>query len=162
MTLYEINKIIENVLENCIDPETGEIADEELMVQYDSLQLQRDEKAENICCFIKNLKADAAAIKEEAKKLTARAKAAENKAEHLEQYLGFCLHGEKLNTPRASVSYRRSQFVEVEEGATRFLPDEYIRIKDPEPDKVAIKAALKEGKELPGCYLVDKVSMIIK
>lgn len=162
MTLYEIDKLIQNVLENCTDPETGEIYDEELMVQYDSLRLQKDEKAENVACYIKNLEAEAAAIKEEAKKLTIRARVAENKAAHLRSYLQFCLNGEKLSMPRAAVSYRKSKAVEVEDEAWQFLPEQYLRIKQPEPDKKAIGEALKAGQTLPGCKLVENVSMIIK
>lgn len=162
MTLYEIDQQIQNVLENCIDPETGEIYDEELMVQYDSLRLQKEEKAENVACFIKNLEAEAAAIKEEAKKLTARAKTAENKAAHLKSYLQFCLNGEKLSMPRAAVSYRHSKAVDVEPDAWQFLPEQYLRRKDPEPDKKAIGEALKVGQTLPGCKLVENVSIIIK
>lgn len=162
MTLYEINEQIQNILENCMDPETGEIYDEELMVQYDSLRLQKEEKAENVACFIKNLRADAAAIKEEAKKLAARAKSAENKADHLEDYLRYCLQGEKLNTARCAVSYRKSKAVDVEPDAWQFLPEQYLRMKQPEPDKKAIGDALKAGQTLPGCKLVENVSMIIK
>jgi hypothetical protein len=162
MTLYAINEQIQNILESCYDPDPGEIYDEELMVQYDSLRLQKEEKAENVACFIKNLEAEATAIKEEAKKLASRAKVAENKAAHLKGYLQFCLQGEKLSTPRAAVSYRKSKMVDVEEDAWQFLPEQYLRIKQPEPDKKAIGEALKAGQTLPGCKLVENVSMIIK
>ena len=162
MTLYEINGIIENILENCYNPETGEIYDEDLMVQYESLRLTKEEKAENIACFIKNLRAESAAIKEEAKKLTARAKTAENKANSLEGYLQFCLKGEKLSTSRCAISYRKSQKVEVDENRLAEIPEQYLRHKDPEVDKTAVKEALKAGETVPGCSLVDNVSMIIK
>ena len=162
MTLYEINEQIQNILENCYDPETGEIYDEELMVQYDSLRLQREEKAENVACYIKNLRAESAAIKEEAKKLAARAKSAENKADHLEDYLQYCLQGEKLNTTRCAVSYRKSKKVEFDENRLFEVPEKYLRYKDPELDKKAVTEALKAGEEVPGCKLVENVSMIIK
>ena len=42
------------------------------------------------------------------------------------------------------------------------LPDEYLRFKDPEPDKTKIKAALKAGIELKGCTLVAKQNLQIK
>lgn len=162
MTLYEINGIIEGILENCYNPETGEIYDEDLMVQYESLRLTKEEKAENIACFIKNLEAESAAIKEEAKRLTARAKSAENKANHLKDYLQFCMHGEKLSTPRCAISYRKSQKVEVDENRLNEIPEDYLRYKDPEVDKTRVKEALKAGEVIPGCKLVDNVSMIIK
>ena len=162
MTLFDIEKTIQNVLENCIDPETGEVVDEELLVQYDSLRMAKEEKAENICCFIKNLEAEANATAEEANKMAARAKSAKSKAAHLRNYLQFCLNGEKLSTPRAAVTYRRSQQVKAEPEAWRFLPEKYLHIKQPEVNKVEVGKALKAGEMVPGCKLVDNVSMIIK
>ena len=162
MTLYEINNAIQDTLEQAVDPETGELVDEALLEQYDKLIMDRDQKVENIGLYIKNLEADAAAIKAEAKNLTARAKAAENKAEHLRNYLQFCLNGQKFQSPRLSVSFRRSQKVEVDQNRLFEIPEDYLRYKDPEVDKKRVSEALKAGEDIPGCTLVDSVSMIIK
>ena len=162
MTLYEIDKAIQEALEGAVDPESGEIIDEELLAAYDQLRMDRDQKVENIGLYIKNLEADAAAIKAEAKNLTARAKAAENKAEHLRNYMQFCLNGRKFQSPRLSVSSRRSQKVEVDQNRLFEIPDDYLRYKDPEVDKKRVSEALKAGEDIPGCTLVDSVSMIIK
>ncbi len=161
-SLYDINKDIEFVLEQAIDPETGKILDDALMAQYEQLQLDRSEKIENIVCFIKNLEADSKAIKEEAKNLTGRAKSAENKANHLRQYLEFCLQGEKFQSPKASVSFRKAQKVQVDENRLAEIPEEFLRYKDPEVDKTRVKEALKAGETVPGCELVESNSMIIK
>lgn len=162
MTLYEIDKAIQEALEGAVDPESGEIIDEALLAAYDQLRMDRDQKVENIGLYIKNLEADAAAIKAEAKNLTARAKAAENKAEHLRNYMQFCLNGQKFQSPRLSVSFRRSQKVEVDQNRLFEIPDDYLRYKDPEVDKKRVSEALKAGEDIPGCTLVDSVSMIIK
>ena len=162
MTLYEINEAIQEALEAAVDPETGEITDDALLAQYEQLQMDRDQKVENIGLFIKNLEADAAAIKAETKNLAARAKAAENKAEHLRSYLQFCLDGEKFQSPRLAVSFRHSKKVEVDPARLYEIPDDYLRYKEPEPDKKAIGDALKAGQDIPGCQLVENVSMIIK
>lgn len=162
MTLYEIDNAIREVLESAADPETGELVDEALLEQYDKLIMDRDQKVENIGLYIKNLEADAAAIKAEAKNLTARAKAAENKAEHLRNYMQFCLDGQKFQSPRLSVSFRRSQKVEVDQNRLFEIPDDYLRYKDPEVDKKRVSEALKAGEDIPGCTLVESISMIIK
>lgn len=162
MTLYEIDKAIQEALEGAVDPESGEIIDEALLAAYDQLRMDRDQKVENIGLYIKNLEADSAAIKAEAKNLTARAKAAENKAEHLRNYMQFCLNGQKFQSPRLSVSFRRSQKVEVDQNRLFEIPDDYLRYKDPEVDKKRVSEALKAGEDIPGCTLVDSVSMIIK
>ena len=64
MNLFEIDEAIEKAFALAVDPETGEV-DEERMVLLEALHMERDKKIENIACLIKNLKADAAALKAE-------------------------------------------------------------------------------------------------
>ena len=162
MTLYEIDRAIQDILESAVDPETGEIMDEAMMNAYDQLRMDRDQKIENIGCFIKNLEADAAAIKAEAKNLTARANAATNKAEHLREYLQFCLGEQKFQSPRLSVSFRHSKKVEVDPEHMNEIPTMFLRYRMPEVDKKAVADEIKAGHVVPGCELVESVSMIIK
>ena len=162
MTLYEINNAIQDVLDYALDPETGEILDDALMASYDQLRMDRDEKIENIGCFIKNLEADAKAIREAEKSLADRRRAAENKAEHLRNYLQFCLAGQKFQSPRLAVSFRKSKKVVFDEVHLYDVPDDYLRYKEPELDKKLVADALKAGEVIPGCELVESVSMIIK
>ena len=162
MTLYEIDNAIREVLESAADPETGELVDEELLEQYDKLIMDRDQKVENVGLFIKNLEADAKAIREEEKALADRRRAAENKAEHLRNYLQFCLGGQKFSTPRLAVSFRKSKKLQFDEAHLYDIPDDYLRYKEPELDKNRITEALKAGEDIPGCSLVENVSMIIK
>lgn len=162
MTLYEINKSIVEVLEKSIDPETGEFISDAYLEDYEQLQMERSEKIENIGLYIKNLEADAKAIKEEASNLTDRARSMENKAKHLRYYMQSCLGEQKFQTTRLSVSFRHTKKVEVDDDYLDVIPEEFLRFKDPEPDKKAIGDALKSGEYVPGCSLVDNVSMIIK
>ena len=102
MNLYDIEK---EIME-CIDEETGEIIDIE---KLDALTMERDTKIENICLWIKNLKADAVALKAEKDHFAARQKAAENKAESLTKYISNFLNGDKYKSARVTVSYRKSE-----------------------------------------------------
>ncbi len=158
MTLYEINSAIENTFYSLIDPETGEIIGD--TAALDELQIQRDEKVENIALFIKNLKAEAEAIKAEEKKLADRRRTCENRVSWLNKYLANSLQGEKFKTARVSVSWRKTQSVDVPD--VWKLPEDYRRYKDPEPDKARIKEDLKKGIEIEGAELVDSLSMIVK
>ena len=158
MTLYEINEQLRNAIEFGCDPETGEIID---TVALEKLEMARDEKIENICLFIKDLKAEAAAIKTEKDVLDARMKASTKKADSLTNYLQLMLSGEKFKTSRCAVSYRKTQAVKITDES--LLPDTYIRRKViEEPDKVAIREALKAGGEVAGACLEDRQSMTIK
>ena len=158
MTIYEIN---EQIL-NCIDPETGEIID---IDKLNELELERDAKIENVACWIKELKAEAEAIKAEKLALAERQKVAENKAESLKKWLTFALNGEKFKTAKCSVSFRKTESVEVtDEGLSNLMKehDELLTYKAPEPNKKAIKDALKDGLSVEGVRLECNTSVIIK
>ena len=70
MTLYEIDKRIEDAMERAVDPETGEIISDEAMAELEQLDMDRGEKIENTAMYYKNLMSDADQLKAEAKKLT--------------------------------------------------------------------------------------------
>lgn len=156
MNLYDI----EYEITNCVDSETGEIIDEK---RLDALQMAREKKIENILLWIKNLKSEAGAIREEEKKLADRRQSDEKKAESLTQYVQNVLNGEKFKTSRVVVSYRKSEAVIVDDlQLMQETCDEYLKYKDPEPDKAKIKAALKDGITVPGCHLEERQNITIK
>lgn len=157
--LYEINAELERLWEQAVDPETGEVNDD-LDAQIEALQMERDQKVEYIALMIKNELSDADAIKTEKDKLAERERVKRNKAARLKAYLEWALDGEKFQTPRVNISYRSTSSVEVVN--INKVPPEFLRLKDPEVDKTAVKAALKEGQEVPGCELLAKRSMTIK
>ena len=158
MKLYEID----NAILECIDLETGEIIDTE---QLDKLQMERDTKLENVACWIKDLKAEAEALKNEKQALAERQRVAENKAESLKKWLAYALQGEKFKTPKCAISFRKSEAVEVtDEGLNNLMKehDELLTYKAPEPNKTAIKQAIKDGLSVAGVQLVQNTSTIIK
>lgn len=157
MTLYEI----ESEILNCFDPETGEILDEALL---DALNLERTVKIENILCLIKNLNAEANAIRDEEKNLERRRKSAENKAERLKNYVAMALNGENFKTPRVSATWRKSKAVVVDDVCNLMTGDfdSFLKYKEPEPDKTKIKQALESGFKIPGCRIEERNNMNIK
>lgn len=160
MNLYEIESSLARAFEAAIDPDTGEILNEDMADEFERLQMDRDTKVENIACYIKNLRAEAAALKAEKDSLAARQKTAENRANSLSRYLAGYLNGDKFKTARASITWRKSEAVEVYDAA--LLTDDYLVIPQPSPNKAEIKAALKAGKDVPGTRLVENHNMIIK
>ena len=159
MTIYEID----NNIMNCIDMETGEVVDTD---KLNELQMERDAKIENVALWIKELKAETEAIKNEKQALAERQRVAENKAESLKNWLAYALNGEKFKTAKCSISYRNSESVEVtEEGLEALMRDheDLLTYKTPEPNKKAIKDAIKnDGLTVAGVQLVQKTSTIIK
>ena len=160
-TLFDINRNLMAAWDAAVDPETGEV-DETALALFESLQMERDAKIENIGCWVKNLKSDAEALKEEAKNMKERADAADRKAESLKRYLAAALNGQKFQTAKVAIGWRKSVSVEVDEDLT-VLPTKYVRTKTTvEPDKTAIKDALKAGEVIEGCRLVEKNNISIK
>ncbi len=158
MKLYEID----NAILECIDMETGEVIDSE---KLDALNMERDAKIENVVLWIKDLKAEAEAIKAEKLALAERQKIAENKVESLKKWVAYALGGQKFSTAKCAVSFRNTESVEVtEEGLEALMKehDELLTYKAPEPNKKAIKDAIKDGLSVAGVQLVHNVSTIIK
>ena len=158
MKLYEID----NAILECIDMETGEIIDAE---KLDALNMERDAKIENVVLWIKDLKAEAEAIKAEKLALAERQKIAENKVDSLKKWVAYALGGQKFSTAKCAVSFRNTESVEVtEEGIEALMKEhnELLTYKAPEPNKKAIKDAIKDGLSVAGVQLVQNVSTIIK
>ncbi len=152
-SLYEIDQRILAL----VDEETGEITNFE---QLDKLQIEREAKIENIALWIKNLKSDEESYKAEKQAFEDRQKQVKQRRESLERYLSDVLNGEKFKTARVECSFRKSQRVEVEN--IELLPEEFLKYKNPEADKTAIKEAIKEGKEVAGARIVYALNLQIK
>lgn len=160
MNLYEINANIMEAFEKAIDPETGEILDAEAVEELEGLQIQRDDKIENILLWIKNLNAEAEALKKEKLAFADRQARAEKKIESLKKYVSDALAGEKFKTDRVAVTWRRSESVGYT-GDITALPAECIKVKT-DVDKTALKNLLKSGVEIPGAEITEKLNIQIK
>ena len=160
--LYDIDQ---DILD-CVDMETGEIVDTE---KLNALQMEREQKLEGVALWIKDLNAEATAVKEEADKLTTRKKALDNKVAGLKAWLLQALGGEKLKTARCNVYQTHSQRVNIpdEPKLIGFLqtlkePERFLRFKEPELRRDEIKKALKDDYEIPGAYLEETESVVIR
>ncbi|MBR3333726.1 MAG: siphovirus Gp157 family protein [Clostridia bacterium] len=150
----------------CVDMETGEILDPE---KLDALQMEREQKLEGVALWIKDLKAEAEAVKAEADKLTARKKAVENKIDGLKNWLLYALNGEKLKTARCNVYQTHSQKVVIDDEKalvdmlmTSPFGEKFLRVKEPEIDKNALKDSMKQGYEYEFAHLEQTESVVIK
>lgn len=167
MTLYEIDAqiraFIDQIMEN-IDEETGEVPDIDPS-KLEELNEAREKKLENIALYIKNLEAEAEAIKAEEKTLKARRDRDEKKAERLKKLLAESLHNadqDKFTTARCAVSFRRSKAVVVTN--QDILEERFIKKKITyEVDKALLKKALEEGTEdIDGAHLEERQNIQIK
>lgn len=155
--IYHIRKELED-FEFEVDPETGELLN---APEWDALNMAYGEKVENIACYIKNLVSDVADFKAEEENLAKRRKTAERRVEYLKRLLLDNMGGQKFSTAKCAVSFRKSEAVQVDD--VNHVPAELLRVNTTvEPNKTAIKAALKGGQAINGCKLIENVSVQIK
>lgn len=170
MTLYDIDAQIaalDGAAEDdmLIDEETGELIS--VSQALDALRMEREEKLENVACWVKNLCAEADAIREEENRLVKRRKAAETKAANLKAWLLAAMTREdgttdKLKTGRVIVSVKKNPPSTVVDDEA-LLPWAYKTVKEiVAQDKAAIKAAILAGEEVPGAHLEYGRSVVIK
>jgi hypothetical protein len=165
MKLYEIaNDYL--ALMQAIDDE--EIPEEAIADTLEAITGEIEVKADNVACLLKNIDADVKAIKEEEKRLAERRKAKEKAHERLKQYLSDVLQRtgiNKVETARNSISFRKSESVEVDESFIAWAVeyrDDLIKFGEPTADKTAIKKALKDGAKIVGAQLVVNQNIQIK
>ena len=158
MTLYEIDKEIQALI-----TEDGEIEDIE---RFDALAMERDKKIENVGCWVKNLTAEVAAMKEEKKRLEDRIKSKDRMIDSLEWWLDKALDGQKFESPRVAISYRKSKAVEIQDEAVfkawamdyapALLKVAYTI------DKTGVKNYIASGAECPCVEIVERKSMQVR
>ena len=162
MNLYEINEAVETAFNLAVDPTTGEVNEDQLVL-LEMLEIERDKKIENIALLIKNYKADAAALKAEKDAFAKRQKQAENKAESLSRYLETALNGEKFSSEKCAISFRKTSKIVLNEGCTVYdIDTHFLRMKEPELDKQAIKQALADGIKVEGVHEEPGLSMTVR
>lgn len=132
----------------------------------EALSGELEVKAQNVAYFIRNLEVSAAAIKDAEAKMAARRKAIENRVAGLQRYVHESMNMagvSRIESPHFVVSIRDNPpAVDVFEPG--LLPAEFMKTPEPPPpapDKTAIKAAIKSGREVPGARLTQGTRLVI-
>jgi hypothetical protein len=162
MRLYEITEQFQRLDSFIPDVESADdsVAWSEL---WGELQSDLSDKVHGLCCVIRNTEGEAMAIDAEIKRLTAKKKALANKVENLTSYLEYNLKASDSSEVKTSIF--TVKFAKTPESVKILdesaLPSDLLRVKT-EPDKTAIKAAIKEGREVPGACLEAGERLVIK
>lgn len=167
MKLYEIANEYLELLEAI---EGGEIPEEAIGDTLESIVALLEDKADSIACMVKNLSAEAAAIKVEEDTLKARRKAKERQAEWFKTYLADILQRSgctKLETARVKLSFRKSESVTIDDEAA-FIAwaqkhnDSLLTYSAPTISKTAVKDALASGAAIEGARIETRQNIQIK
>lgn len=166
--IFEKKKAMEQALNDCIDPETGEV-DEEKFAEYVNLSEEYDEKINTCIRAYKFHKAMANGLKAEIKAQKARQELHEKKEESIKKMLGQLLDGKKFESPAGIVRFRRSTAVEIPD-KDAFLSwakeqglNDLVIVKQPEyrPNKAEISKYLST-QDCPYATLIENHNVNIK
>jgi hypothetical protein len=119
-------------------------------------------KADATCWVIEHLRGQAAYRQQQARRLTELSRSDASRADALEDSLVLVLtrlqpKATRFSFPNHELSSRKSQAVEIDDEDS--LPSEWLAHKTTsQPDKAAIKEALKAGHLIPGAQLVSRRS----
>ena len=158
MNLYNIKSEYLAIAQELAEGELTPELEQALMITEANLQ----EKAINYGYVIKNFESEVDIIETEIKRLNELKKARINAVEKLKinisdamQLFGIL----EVKAPTFKMNFRKSESVEIYEG----LSQEYITEKiSYQPDKIAIKNAIKEGKTVNGAGIIINYNLQIK
>lgn len=149
-TLYELSTQA-NELYNLL--QSGDIDEQVFM---DTLEgIGAEEKIEDYCEVIASLSADADNFKAEIDRMTARKRAIDNNVKRMKAALLNFLNSsgqQKAKGGTFTVAISHSQSVNILDETA--IPETYLIEQPPKIDKVSIKKAIKDGKDVPGAAII--------
>lgn len=156
-TLYEMTQATQALFEMLMNDEIDEQTFNDTVEGMGVI-----EKIVGYCQMTYALKADIEMFKNEIDRLEKKKKSCENKMKWLKNQL-LCFYNangrKKINAGTFTVTVRRSEAVDISDLSK--IPQEYMKVKT-EPDKTAIKNAIKQGVEIDGAIIQEKESVQIK
>ena len=156
-------RTVHQALEQSADPETGEIPDTAIMDTLTRLEMAIVDKARACISYSRGLRMSSESLREEARRLSDRAKALKRAEDRFREYLAICLNTmrkRKIIVDGHSVRIQKSQSLVIDNEAE--IPAEFRRttIKNDYP-KIPIKEAMKAGAVVPGVHIEEKETAVI-
>jgi len=149
--IYELTQDYLRLLEMAEDPE---LDPEVIADTFEGIEGELEIKAENYAKVMKNLEGDIAALKAEEERLAKKRKAIENNIKRMKATLqeAMELTGKtKFKTDLFSFGIQKNApSVVIDAADIRDIPEDYLKFKEPEVDKTAIKNAINAGVNFEG------------
>lgn len=164
MTLYELTSEYMELLAMLEDPDTDEAV---ILDTLEGVGGELEEKADGYARVMRQMDADAKAIKAEEERLYNRRKSLENRSAWLKSRLQNVMEltgKTKFKTELFSFGIQKSPAsVVIDEQYIENIPAEYLIAQDPKIDRQKIKEDLKAGKDLEGiAHLEQSESLRIR
>lgn len=169
MRLFDFSTQFKALYELCEDievDENGEIIDnsETISSLFNELEMDLSDKLENTAYLIKELETSEKALKDEAKRLTEKAKVLENRQSRIKELIKATLESSgqtKIKTDKFSFSISSRKSFNYD-GVNMFVLDsQFVRVKE-ELDKNKMKEFIKAGGTIDGVFEVETSSLSIR
>lgn len=150
---------------NEIDLETGEYLNNENDIQeyIVNLRLSKEDKLNNIQDLKIEFEAKIEAVKSKIEYLNNRKKSFERNINNLTNLQLMLLNNQKLETNEYSFGFRKSESVSINDILFDIKDERFNRTTiKVEPDKTAIKKALKDGISVDGVSIETKMNLQVK
>jgi len=158
MKLYELTDDFMQVQQMIEDGSEG------LEDTLESINLEIEDKLENIGKVIRNLEAESAAFKEEEKRLADKRKTIDNNIKNLKLYAEQSLKATGQRKVKAGLFtfniQKNPPSIDITD--KDLIPQKYYVPVEPKLDKQTIKDLLKNGENIPGVELVQGESLRFK
>ena len=161
MTLYELTGQYRELLDMA---ECGDVDPDALRDTLEALSGEIEDKAEGYACIIKQLEADAVALKTEEDRLEARRKSIEGNIRRMKQILQNAMYAtgkNKFKTNLFSFGIQKNP-ASVFIGDMDQVPERFMIPQPDIPDKAAIKEYLKENGDQSWAQLTQGESLRIR
>lgn len=161
MTLYELTTEYMELLAMLEDPDV----DEDLIADtLEGIDGELEVKADGYARVMRQMDADAKAIKAEEERLANRRKSLENRAANLKSRLQQMMEitGKvKFKTELFSFGIQKNPAaVVIDEQYIENIPEEYLIRQDPKIDRAKLKEDLKAGKDLEGIAHLEQTESL--
>lgn len=119
-----------------------------------------EDKFDNYVFVAKEMQADIKALEETIKELQARKDSKESNLKKLKEIMTLVMNTTgKVKFKTSLHSYwvqKNPESVVIDTEDIRAIPEDYLTFKEPEPNKTAIKAAIKDGMDFQGLAHIEQ------
>lgn len=158
MRVFDYNVLFDQLIQDSVDPVTGEIINPDFEAQLAALEMSRDEKAEQVALAYKNCIAEIETLEKVIDQLQMKVAIKKRSKNFFHDWLDAQVT-DKLKTALVSIYHSRTKKTELTDESA--IPDEYIKVTKT-VQKEAIKKAIQSGVDVPGAKLVDSKYIVIR
>lgn len=160
-TLYDLTAEYQALLSFMEDPDVDPQAIEDTL---ESLTGEIEDKADGYGRVITQVEADRDALTSEITRLMAKRQALDKKLDQMKEHLKqamILMDKRKIDTGLFRFSVRKNpEKVVLDQTDVYKLPEQYLKYKEPDVDRVAIKEDLKAGKDLSGIAHLEQTESL--